>query len=270
MDTQEKTETLTKDKSAIEFNKIYNEDNVYGMHKLPDECIDLTVTSPPYDNLRTYHGYAFDFENVVKELYRVTKEGGVVVWIVGDATINGSETGTSFKQALYFMEVGFKLHDTMIWRKTNPMPKVKTKRYFDCFEYMFIFCKNKINSFNPIMQKTRFGGKEYHSTCKNMGGENGRTEKKFILNKYRYKDNIWDLAVAQNKTGHPAVFPESLVRDHILSWSNEGDIVLDPFMGSGTTAKVAMALNRNYIGFEISKEYCDMANKRILENKGLF
>lgn len=160
MDTQEKTETLTKDKSAIEFNKIYNEDNVYGMHKLPDECIDLTVTSPPYDNLRTYHGYAFDFENVVKELYRVTKEGGVVVWIVGDATINGSETGTSFKQALYFMEVGFKLHDTMIYEKnSSSFPASRnSRRYTQIFEYMFCFCKGKIRKDINLLADKKING----------------------------------------------------------------------------------------------------------------
>lgn len=250
----------------MEVNKIYNENCLDTMARMPNGFVDLTVTSPPYDNLRTYNGYSFDFEAVAKELYRVTKEGGVVVWIVGDATIKGSETGTSFKQALYFMECGFKLHDTMIWKKTNPMPKVKTKRYFDVFEYMFIFTKEKPTTFNPIMQKCKTGGKIYDSTCKNIGGENGRTKKKFILNNERYKDNIWEIAIAQNKTSHPAIFPEKLAQDHILTWSNEGDIIFDPFMGSGTTAKMAILNTRNWIGSEISKEYCEIAEKRINEN----
>ena len=238
-------------------------DCVQIMKQMDDACIDLTVTSPPYDNLRTYNGYCFDFENVAKELYRVTKDGGVVVWVVGDATIKGSETGTSFKQALYFKEIGFNLHDTMIWRKTNPMPKVKTKRYFDVFEYMFIFSKGTPKTFNPIMQQCKMGGKKYDSTCKNMGGENGRTKKTFILNNERYKDNIWDIAIAKNKTLHPAVFPEQLANDHIISWSNPGDIVFDPFMGSGTTAKMAMLNNRRFIGCEISEEYCNIIKDRL-------
>ena len=238
---------------------------VDGMKLIEDNIIDLTVTSPPYDDLRKYKGFSFDFENVAKELYRITKQGGTVVWIVGDQTLNGSESGTSFRQALYFKEVGFNLHDTMIWKKTNPMPKVKTKRYFDVFEYMFIFTKGKPNTFNPIMQQCKLGGKIYNSTCKNIGGENGRTQKTFVLNNERYKDNIWEIAIAQNKTSHPAVFPEQLANDHIISWSNEGDIVFDPFMGSGTTAKVAQMLNRRWIGIELSEDYCEIIKNR-LEN----
>lgn len=231
--------------------------------KIPDNSVDLTVTSPPYDDLRKYNGYSFDFESIAKELYRVTKDGGVVVWVVGDKTSKGSESGTSFKQALYFKEIGFNLHDTMIWRKTNPMPKVKTKRYFDVFEYMFVFSKGTPKTFNPIMQQCKLGGKKYDSTCKNMGGENGRTKKTFVLNNKRYKDNIWDIAIAQNKTSHPAVFPEQIANDHIISWSNEGDLVFDPFVGSGTTGRMAVLNNRRFIGIDISDEYCEMSNERI-------
>lgn len=238
-------------------------DCLEGLKQLDDNSIDLVVTSPPYDNLRKYNGFTWDFESTAKELYRVTKQGGVVVWIVGDATIKGSETGTAFKQALFFKECGFNLHDTMIWQKTNPMPKVKTKRYFDVFEYMFIFSKGQPKTFNPIQVECKCGGKIYNSTCKNMGGENGRIKKNFVLNKTRNKNNIWEIAIAQNKTAHPAVFPEQLANDHIISWSNEGDVVCDPFMGSGTTAKMAKLNGRNFIGFEISKEYCDIAEERL-------
>lgn len=231
--------------------------------RIPDNSIDLTVTSPPYDDLRKYNGYSFDFECIAKELYRVTKDGGVVVWVVGDKTSKGSESGTSFKQALFFKEIGFNLHDTMIWRKTNPMPKVKTKRYFDVFEYMFVFSKGTPKTFNPIMQQCKMGGKKYDSTCKNMGGENGRTKKTFVLNNERYKDNIWDIAIAQNKTSHPAVFPEQIANDHIISWSNEGDLVFDPFVGSGTTGKMAVLNNRRFIGIDISEEYCNISEERI-------
>lgn len=249
---------------------LYNGDSAQVLKYLPTESIDLTMTSPPYDNLRKYNGFSFDFETIAKELYRITKHGGVVVWVVGDATVNGSETGTSFRQALYFMDCGFNLHDTMIWRKTNPMPKVKTKRYFDVFEYMFVLSKGQPKTFNPIMQICKCGGKVYDSTCKNMGGENGRTTKKFVLNTERYKDNIWEIAIAQNKTVHPAVFPEQIAKDHILSWSNEGDIVLDPFMGSGTTAKMALQLGRKCIGIEISAEYCELSKSRITGDKTIF
>ena len=187
----------------------------------------------------------------------------MVVWVVGDATIKGSETGTSFRQTLYFMECGFNLNDTMIWRKTNPMPQVKQPRYSQCFEYMFVFSKGTPKTFNPVMRKTKCGGHNYDSTCKNMGGERGRTEKHFVINKESAEYNIWDIAIAQNKTIHSAVFPEQLAIDHIRSWSNEGDVVLDCFIGSGTTAIAALKLNRKYIGFEISQEYVDIANRRI-------
>jgi DNA modification methylase len=233
------------------------------MKGMDDNSIDLTITSPPYDSLRVYNGYSFNFESTSKELYRITKQGGVLVWIVGDATEKGSETGTSFKQALGLKDAGFNLHDTMIWRKTNPMPKVKTKRYFDVFEYMFVLSKGQPKTFNPLMQPTKLGGQIYDSTVKNITKGKERSKKTFVLNMERYKDNIWDCAIAQNKTEHPAVFPEKLVSDHILSWSNEGDIVYDPFMGSGTTAISAKKLNRNYIGSEISSEYCAMAVGRL-------
>ena len=244
-------------------NIIYNEDCLETMKNMPDNFIDLTITSPPYDDLRVYNGYSFNFEAVASELYRVTKQGGVVVWIVGDSTIKGSESGTSFRQALGFKDAGFNLHDTMIWRKTNPMPKVKTKRYFDVFEYMFILSKGQPKTFNPLMQATKFGGKTYNSTMKQISNGKVRKPKIIILNAERYKDNIWDCAVAQNKTDHPAVFPESLVADHITTWSSEGDLVYDPFIGSGTTALASIKLKRNYIGSEISLEYCDLTNFRI-------
>jgi DNA modification methylase len=131
-------------------NKIICGDCLEVMKKIPDGSVDLVLTSPPYDNLRTYNGYNFDFEGIAKELHRVTKDGGVIVWVVGDATIKGSETGTSFKQALYFKEIGFNLHDTMIYHKNN-YPPLTHNRYEQCFEYMFVFSKRYLKSFNPIM-----------------------------------------------------------------------------------------------------------------------
>jgi site-specific DNA-methyltransferase (adenine-specific) len=231
------------------------------MKEMPDGSIDLTVTSPPYDNLRTYNGYTFNFEGIAQQLYRVTKQGGVVVWVVGDATVNGSETGTSFKQALYFKEIGFNLHDTMIWEKTGMLPT--QDRYYAIFEYMFVLSKGKPNSMNFIEDKQNTAG--------------GRIQKKdLVINKGKQKDgvgtftrkhfgrrtNIWRIAIGESN-GHPAVFPEQLAQDHITSWSNEGDTVLDPMMGSGTTGKMAKLLKRNFIGIEISPEYLEIAKKRI-------
>ena len=260
----------------IEINKNYNESNIETMARMPDNFIDLTVTSPPYDNLRTYNGYieqwSFEkFQQIAKELYRVTKQGGVVVWIVGDATINGSETGTSFRQALYFKEIGFNLHDTMIYAKNNPMP-IQHNRYQPCFEYMFVLSKGKPKTFNPIMENTVNPGGKVTTTQRKKDGSKNRVTG--YRNSIRYRHNIWKYNVGDNQTTkdkvafqHPAIFPEQLAEDHIISWSNEGDIVLDPMAGSGTTLKMAIKNNRNYIGFEISKEYVDIINKRIDEIK---
>ena len=247
-------------------NQIICGDNVEVMRQFPDNCIDLTVTSPPYDNLRTYNGFSFDFENVAKELYRITKDGGVVVWVVGDATIKGSETGTSFKQALFFMKCGFNLHDTMIYAKNNYIP-LTHNRYEQQFEYMFVFSKNKPKVFNPlkILCKTA-GMKNNHKSEKHYEDTHSmrkRNENVFV-NEYKYKPNIWFYNTGtKDRVKHNAPFPQELAEDHILTWSNPGDIVFDPFLGSGTTAKMALLTGRNYLGVDISEEYCEMARKRV-------
>ena len=260
----------------IELNKIYCESNLETMAKMPDNFIDLTVTSPPYDGLRDYNGYSFPFEDIAKELYRVTKEGGVVVWVVGDATIKGSETGTSFKQALYFKECGFNLHDTMIYYRISPFPD--SIRYHQCFEYMFIFSKGKPKTTNLLTQKkTGKTGKPETRTFRSKDGKTIKANQKAIKrmnnsmsSDEKLKENIWRInaGFGQSTTDkiafkHPAIFPEKLVRDHIYSWSNEGDLVYDCFMGSGTTAKMAHIYKRNWIGSEMSSEYVDIANKRL-------
>lgn len=258
----------------LEINKIHNCDNIVGMKQLPDECIDLVVTSPPYDNLRNYNGYSFDFENVAKQLYRVVKKGGVVVWVVGDATIKGSETGSSFRQALYFKECGFNLHDTMIWTKNAIPYDPKCNRYWQGFEYMFVLSKGKPKTCNYLTEPCKLAGKPKTNDYgqKRIDGTNreDRRDENRVIKETKVKTNVWHFAPDGQKTNHPAVFPRQLALDHILSWSNEGDLVLDPFMGSGTTAKVARILGRKYIGFEISKEYCDNANNRLDNNKSLF
>lgn len=238
-------------------------DNVEWIRKIEDNTFDLTVTSPPYDNLRKYKGYSFDFENLAKELYRVTKDGGVVVWIVSDKTQNGSETCTSFKQALYFKEIGFLLYDTMIWRKPNP--SVPTEgRYYNAFEYMFVFSKGKPKTLNFICDKENKGyGKTYKSDTRMNPEQRKQNGSVKTINQFSRRHNVWDIPIGTNKTEHPAVFPEQLAKDHIISWSNEGDIVFDPFMGSGTTAKMAEETNRKWVGIELSEEYCDIIKERL-------
>jgi DNA modification methylase len=249
-------------------NKVIEGDCLVEMQKIPDKSIDLTVTSPPYDNLRDYKGYTFDFEGIANELYRITKQGGVVVWVVGDATIKGSETGTSFKQALYFKEIGFNLHDTMIYRKSN-RPPLNHPRYEQEFEYMFVFSKGKPKTVNLITTRCLNAGKINNGTARNGGSD--ILQKKHGSGKpckeTKPLGNIWSYAVGVEKDNHgvhPAIFPEKLAEDHILSWSNEGDTVLDPMAGSGTTLKMAKKNNRNYIGIEISQEYIEIINKRLV------
>lgn len=258
----------------LELNKIYCMDNVQGMKQLDNESVDLVVTSPPYDNLRNYNGFSFDLDGMITELSRIVKLGGVIVWIVSDATINGSETGTSFRQALKFMEKGFNLHDTMIWCKDGGGAVGSNLCYTQNFEYMFVLSNGKPKSVNLIRDKKNlsFGKKDGCLTGRRNANGEHKSEVRNHNNEYSRRNNWWRL-VPQAEEGssfHPAVFPEILVRDHIVSWSNEGDVVLDPFMGSGTTAKVARALGRKYIGFEISQEYVDLANKRLQETKTLF
>ena len=243
------------------------------MENIADNSIDLIVTSPPYDNLRTYNDninqWNFDkFKKIAKELYRIIKNGGVVVWVVADATIKGSETGTSFKQALYFKDCGFNLHDTMIYQKQNYVP-LTHNRYEQEFEYMFIFSKGKPKTFNPIKIPCKYAGTEtwgsvsFHKT--NKSGLVSVGKKK--VNDYKIHGNIFCYLVGKVKSKknikHPAPFPLQLAVDHILSWSNENDIVLDCFMGSGTTGVACKQLNRDFIGIELDKNYFEIAKNRI-------
>jgi len=255
-------------------NKIIQGDCLETMKSFDNESVDLVVTSPPYDGLRNYNGYSFDFEGIVKELFRVTKQGGVVVWVIGDATIEGSETGTSFKQALYFKEIGFNLHDTMIFNKRNPIPQIYRKRYNNQFEYMFVFSKGVVKTHNPIMVDCLHAGLQLNGTTYKNYSKNVQERGKMAkpVKNQKIKGNIWEYIVGKNKEdqeakGHPAPFPCELAQDHILSWSNEGDVVLDPMCGSGTTCKMAKRLGRHYIGLDVSTKYCKIAEERLkMEN----
>ena len=255
-------------------NRIINSDSETFLKTIPSDSIDLTVTSPPYDDIRDYKGYNFSdkvLNSIICELFRITKPGGVVVWVVGDSTNDGSESGTSFRQALKFMETGFKLHDTMIYEKnTSSFPaKRNGNRYTQIFEYMFVFCKGKIKTANLICDKpnkwaghTNWG----KNTNRLKNGELKETTDIKPVPEFSPRNNIWKYNVGKGFNSsdkeshlHPAIFPEQLAEDHILSWSNEGDIILDPFSGSGTTCKMSKKNKRNYIGIDISEEYCKLA-----------
>ena len=230
-------------------------DNTSLILQQEDSSVDLILTSPPYDDLREYNGYSFDFYRISRSLFRVLKEGGVLVWVIGDQVKNKSETGTSFKQVIKFMDMGFLLHDTMIFEKnssTFPARK-ESKRYTQIFEYMFVLSKGQPKTANLICDKENkwAGFKDYSGKLKNP------------VPQFSPRTNIWRYTTSKNSTGHPAPFPLELARDHILSWTNENDLVLDPFAGSGTTGVACKELNRNFIGYEISQEYTDLANARI-------
>ena len=248
-------------------NKIINDDCISVLKSFEENCIDFTLTSPPYDNLRNYNGYNFDFENIAKQIFRVTKQGGVLVWVTNDATINGSETGTSYNQVLFFKSLGFNIHDTMIFKKRNPIPQIYRKRYSNEFEFMFVLSKGVVKTHNPIMIPCEHAGLD-NTTYKNYS-KNLQKRTKFAnpVKDKKIKGNIWEYVVGKKKEDqeakeHPAPFPCQLAEDHILSWTNKNDVVLDPMCGSGTTCKIAKKLGRNFIGIDMSKEYCQIAKHR--------
>lgn len=248
--------------------KLINGDCLEVMKGVPDASVDLTVTSPPYDNLKNYNGNnklwnQTVWESVIEELYRVTKDGGVVVWIVNDATIKGSETGTSFKQALHFKKIGFNLHDTMIWHKTNAFNFGSNLCYRQEFEYMFIFTKGRIKTTNFICDvPAKTAGQVAKGARKHADGSRDEVPD-FVVSEFRKRGNIWSIPTSNQSFGHPATFPEQLAKDHILSWSNESDVILDPFMGSGTTGVTCLNTNRKFIGIELDENYFNIAKERI-------
>ena len=254
----------------IQENKLYNENCLDTMRRMPSDYVDLVVTSPPYDGLREYNGYSFDFEAIATELYRIMKPGGVVVWVVGDGTEAGSESCTSFRQALYFRELGFLLHDTMIFEKHN-FASPSSTRYHQIFEYMFVFSKGKPSVFNPIRdKKNKYAGSgTFGKNTRRQADGTMKEMKKNVIADMGIRTNIWRYIVG-NMNGddacaleHPAIFPEQLAADHIHTWSNPGDLVYEPFGGSGTTPKMAHIMGRRWIASEMSAEYCELITRRM-------
>ena len=254
---------------------LINDDAVKLLDILPENSIDLVITSPPYDDLRDYNGeiiWNFEiFQNIAKKLYRVMKKGGTIVWVVGDNTKNKNKSLTSFRHAIYFQEIGFKIYDVLIYEKTGAGPP-HPNRYFNAFEYMFIITKGDIKTVNLLKDKVnKWGGKYTFSNVTRREKDGTLTDKgKKLINKYGVRTNIWKYTNGKSFStkdniayNHPAIFPEKLVRDNIRSWSNEGDVVLDMFGGSGTTAKISKELNRKWIYVEKVKKYCQIAQKRL-------
>jgi site-specific DNA-methyltransferase (adenine-specific) len=248
---------------------IYHDDCLSYLKTLADDSIKFTLTSPPYDDIRDYNGYSFPFEDIAKELWRTTMPGGVIAWNVADATVKGSETGTSMRQALYFMSIGFRLHDTMIYVKKNPMPAgVSSKRYHQAWEYIFILSKDAPTTFNPIMVKAKFGHLE--ANMKHRGKDGTLEYVKTKRNEFTKVRNIFEYSVGgghstKDKVAfkHPAIMPEQLAIDMIETWTDKGDEVFDPFTGAGTTAKMCLLSGRKFHGTELSESYCEIIKERI-------
>ena len=255
----------------MKLNEVYNENCIDTMKAMPNCFVDLVVTSPPYDDMRIYEGNTFtEFNPIAIELYRILKLGGVVVWVVGDQTIKGNETGTSFKQALYFKDVGFNLFDTMIYLKTPRGAVGNNKTYWQCFEYMFVFSKRQPKTINLICDRKNKESRKADNGSKRLANGKLLKLKRGGYGEYGRRTNVWEYSIGKGHSAsddiahkHPAIFPEGLAGDHILSWSNENDLVYDPFCGSGTTALMAYANNRNFICSEISENYCDITRKRL-------
>jgi len=251
----------------MDLNRIYHENCIDTLNRMGDDLVDMTLTSPPYDDLREYNGYHFAYGEIAKLLHRKTKNGGVVVWVIGDRTLNGNETLSSFRQAIAFQEAGFRVHDTMIYAKNNPIPSDCGKRYRQCFEYMFCFSKGQPTTFNPITQPIK-QEKAFKSFRITKIGRNDLAHD-HIAPKERKVNNIFFYNVGTSSSRdkiafeHPAIFPEQLALDQISTWTNEGDLVYDCFMGSGTTAKAAISLGRRWVGSEISEQYFQIAEKRL-------
>lgn len=256
---------------GLRLNHIYNENCLDTLTKMPDNFIDMTITSPPYDDMRSYGGNTLkEFESIARELYRATKKGGVVVWVVGDQTIKGNETGTSFRHALYFKEVGFNLFDTMIYLKTPRGAVGNNKTYWQTFEYMFVFSKGEPKTIHLIKDRENREARSGDRGTKRLHDGSLLKQQRGGYSKYGRRTNVWEYLIGKGHSAsdkfaykHPAIFPEKLAQDHIMSWSKKGDIVYDPFMGSGTTAKMAILNDRKYIGSELSNKYCKIAEKRI-------
>jgi len=269
---KEKDKAVTKKQKRgrgkeLPLNSILCGDAVEVMKGFPSDSIDLVVTSPPYDELRNYNGYSFNFEGIAQGLFRVLKKGGVLIWVVGDKIRKGNKSLTSFKQALYFQNIGFNVHDVMIYQKKNT-PFMRSNAYTNCYEFMFVLTKGSPKTFNALTTETVRQGIEPLPFNKGADGVNKKIKKE--LKSTKTLTNIWKYAVGLHGSTsdriafkHTAIFPEKLAEDHILSWTKKGNTVFDPMCGSGTTCKMALLNKRKYIGCDISKEYVDIAKKRV-------
>ena len=250
----------------MDLNQVYEADCAEFMDGMEPDTVDLTVTSPPYDDLREYHGFKFDSSATIGGLYRVTKPGGICVWIVGDK-VNGGHSLTSFRHGLLFAELGWVMHDVMIYQKQNT-PFTRPMAYTKSFEYMFVASKGKPKTFNPLTQTSKWAGYRAQRTARMPDGSLKQLGPSKV-NPVKVRTNVWPYSTGMGNTTtdkyayeHPAMFPEKLAEDHVRSWSNPGDLVFDPMCGAGTTLKMAKLCGRRWVGCDISAEYVEIARRR--------
>ncbi len=256
---------------SLPIDQLFCEDCRDTLERLPPDCIDLVVTSPPYADMRAYHGYSIDLPGIISGLWKVVKPGGVVVWITADKTVQGDETGDSLRQALAFKEQGFQLWDTMIFEKEVRGATGNNRGYWQVWDYMFVFSKGAPKTINLLMDRPNKEARKGDRGTKRLSNGELKSIQRGGYSAYGRRTNIWKYKVGKGHSTkdaiafqHPAIFPEALARDHILSWSNAGDVVYDPFMGSGTVAKMAKLAGRHYLGSEVSAAYCAIARERVV------
>jgi site-specific DNA-methyltransferase (adenine-specific) len=255
----------------LSLNRIYCTDCVEGMKQIPGSSIDLVVTSPPYDSIRNYNGFTFDLHATGQGIHRVLRDGGIAAMVLQDQTSNFGKSLTSFRTVLDWCDnIGFKLFECVIYRKYGPEGAWWRNRFRVDHEYMPIFLKgNRPNYFDkePLKIPSKHGGKVM------TGSGSRRTDGKTnhavtrMINPTKCRGTVWDYLMAGDKDPikrkHPAPFPDQIPKDFIGCFCPPGGIVLDPFMGCGSTAMAALALGRRFIGFEISPEYCSLAEERM-------
>ena len=234
---------------------------------------DLILTSPPYDGMREYGGYngAFDFGAIAAACVANLAPGGVLVWVVGDQIIDGGESGTSFRQALGFKALGLTLHQTLFFEAAHYRP-IDKSRALRGVQYMFVFAKGSPMVANiPIDRPNVKAGmrvtRSYAPGKSLNGSRNPASDRVKRIADFGRRGPIWRYATeCGSDMGHPAAFPYALASDHIVCWTNPGDLVIDPMVGSGTTLRAAADLGRRAIGIEINPEYCDLIRRRLAQS----
>lgn len=285
---------MTDPTPLVEVDRILQGDALSWLRQLPDACVDTVMTSPPYFRQRDYSGqdqigreatppqYVARLVEVFAECLRVVKPTGSAWLVLGDKYDNGELLGMPWRVALAMREQGWILRSDVIWHKPNAMPSaVKTRPTTD-HEYVFFFSRSKKYYYDAdairephvtFTDKSRMRGGRRHFNERNGTPEQGKNGGQSNLHdgrwdqafhpKGRNKRTVWSIPLSKFREAHFAVYPEPLVETCLRAACPPGGLVLDPFLGSGTTAVVARRLQRHFLGIECVVEYCDLARRRL-------